>query len=61
MKQGAMSKKPGKPLATRIRECRLCAAQFAETKTAHEPRPVPWFDNAARLLIVGAGPGYARA
>jgi len=52
-----MSEKQGKPLAARIRECRLCAAQFAATRTAHEPRPVPWFDSAARLLIVGQAPG----
>ncbi len=52
-----MSGRPDEALAARIRDCRLCAEQFAATKTAHEPRPVPWFDSAAKLLIVGQAPG----
>lgn len=41
----------------RIRGCRLCAQDFAQTKTAHAPRPVPWFRSSARLLIAGQAPG----
>lgn len=50
---------PAPPLVARIGACRLCAADFARTATAHAPRPVAWFDPAAapRLLIVGQAPG----
>ena len=44
-------------LRAQIRACTLCAGQFAETKTAHAPRPVPWFQSSARLLIAGQAPG----
>lgn len=44
-------------LRTAISTCRLCAARFAATATAHAPRPVVWFDPAARLLIAGQAPG----
>jgi len=44
-------------LPDRIRACRLCAPDFARTKTAHAPRPVPWFRPSARLLIAGQAPG----
>jgi len=40
-----------------IRGCRLCAARFAATATAHVPRPVVWFRPGARLLIAGQAPG----
>ncbi|WP_299353806.1 uracil-DNA glycosylase family protein [uncultured Shimia sp.] len=40
-----------------IRACRLCADRFAQTATRHSPRPVPWFQPDARLLIVGQAPG----
>lgn len=40
-----------------IRACRLCASRFADTATAHEPRPVVWFRPAARILVVGQAPG----
>ena len=40
-----------------IRACRLCAADFARTATAHEPRPVVWFRPGARILIAGQAPG----
>ncbi|MGC8201771.1 uracil-DNA glycosylase family protein [Aliiroseovarius sp. PTFE2010] len=40
-----------------ISACRLCATRFAATATGHTPRPVPWFDSRARLLIVGQAPG----
>ncbi len=47
----------GMSLADDIRACRLCAARFAATATAHEPRPVVWFTPGARLLIAGQAPG----
>jgi uracil-DNA glycosylase len=40
-----------------IRACRLCAAPFADTATAHQPRPVVWFRPGARLLVAGQAPG----
>ena len=45
------------PLAEDIRACRLCAARFAATATAHQPRPVAWFRPEARLLIASQAPG----
>ena len=44
-------------LAVNISRCRLCADRFAETHTAHAPRPVVWFQPSARLLIAGQAPG----
>lgn len=44
-------------LGQEIRACRLCAGRFAETATAHEPRPVVWFRPGARILIAGQAPG----
>lgn len=44
-------------LVRRIRGCRLCAARFAATETAHDPRPVVWFRPSARILIAGQAPG----
>ena len=44
-------------LSQRITACRLCAARFAATATAHSPRPVVWFHPDARLLIAGQAPG----
>lgn len=40
-----------------IRACRICAARFAATATAHAPRPVVWFQPGARILIAGQAPG----
>jgi uracil-DNA glycosylase len=40
-----------------IRKCRLCAADFSRTATAHAPRPVVWFRPSARVLIAGQAPG----
>jgi uracil-DNA glycosylase len=40
-----------------IAQCRLCQDQFANTHTAHSPRPVVWFRSGARLLIAGQAPG----
>ena len=34
-----------------IAACRLCAAEFAATATAHAPRPVVWFRPGAGVLI----------
>ncbi|MEX0279738.1 MAG: uracil-DNA glycosylase family protein [Arenibacterium sp.] len=45
------------PLSKKIAECRLCAARFAATHSAHTPRPVAWFRPGARLLIAGQAPG----
>ncbi|MFV0333624.1 MAG: uracil-DNA glycosylase family protein [Tropicimonas sp.] len=44
-------------LSARIAACRICAAAFAATQTAHAPRPVIWFRPGARLLIAGQAPG----
>ena len=42
-----------------IANCRLCAARFAQTASAHEPRPVLWVspEASARILIAGQAPG----
>jgi uracil-DNA glycosylase len=40
-----------------IRACALCADRFAKTATAHQPRPVVWFQPGARILVVGQAPG----
>lgn len=45
------------PLRAEIEACRLCAARFAATATAHVPRPVVWFRSGARLLVAGQAPG----
>jgi uracil-DNA glycosylase len=44
-------------VAERLEACRLCAARFAATATAHAPRPVVWFRSGARLVISGQAPG----
>jgi len=44
-------------LASEIRACRLCTPRFADTATAHDPRPVVWFQPGARILIAGQAPG----
>jgi uracil-DNA glycosylase len=44
-------------LKARIANCTLCAADFADTATAHDPRPVVWFCEHARILIAGQAPG----
>lgn len=54
---------PDQDIRQDIRACRLCAARFAATASAHVPRPVVWFqpDSASaarpRLLIAGQAPG----
>lgn len=40
-----------------LRACTICADDFAQTKTAHSPRPVAWFKPTARILIAGQAPG----
>ncbi|WP_172299781.1 uracil-DNA glycosylase family protein [Pseudoruegeria sp. HB172150] len=44
-------------LRAEIQSCRLCAARFAATATAHQPRPVAWFRPGARILVAGQAPG----
>ncbi len=44
-------------LRDEIGSCRLCADRFAATETAHDPRPVVWFDDGPRILICGQAPG----
>ncbi|EEX09999.1 uracil-DNA glycosylase superfamily protein [Ruegeria lacuscaerulensis ITI-1157] len=44
-------------LIERIKSCRLCADRFEATPTAHEPRPIVWFQPGARVLIAGQAPG----
>lgn len=48
---------PSPELDRQIAACRLCAADFAATATAHSPRPVVWFRPGARVLIAGQAPG----
>ncbi|MEX5728813.1 uracil-DNA glycosylase [Rhodovulum iodosum] len=48
---------PRTGLSAEIAACRLCAARFAGTATAHAPRPVPWFAPGARVLVAGQAPG----
>jgi uracil-DNA glycosylase len=43
-------------LTAAIAACRLCAASFAATRTAHSPRPVPWLSDAP-ILVCGQAPG----
>ncbi len=40
-----------------LARCVLCAERFAATATAHQPRPVIWFDSGARILVAGQAPG----
>ena len=40
-----------------IQACRICADRFAQTATAHQPRPVAWFGEVPRILIAGQAPG----
>ncbi|UZD90105.1 uracil-DNA glycosylase family protein [Cognatishimia activa] len=44
-------------LQTEIAGCQLCADRFAKTHTAHQPRPVVWFQPNARILVAGQAPG----
>ncbi len=44
-------------LRDEIASCRLCADRFALTRTAHEPRPVTWFEANPRILVCGQAPG----
>lgn len=46
-----------KAFTTEASACRACAAEFAETQTRHEPRPVVWLSDKARVLIAGQAPG----
>ena len=44
-------------LVAEISKCRLCADRFAATASRHMPRPVPWFQPGAQILICGQAPG----
>ncbi|MFT4714974.1 MAG: uracil-DNA glycosylase [Paracoccaceae bacterium] len=44
-------------LKPRITACKLCADRFAATHSAHQPRPVFWVGDKARILIAGQAPG----
>ena len=44
-------------LKARLAGCRICAERFAATATAHEPRPVVWFDQGATVLVASQAPG----
>ncbi len=44
-------------LKSELAACRLCADRFAATETQHQPRPIVWFDQGARILIAGQAPG----
>lgn len=40
-----------------IAGCKICADRFAQTHSAHGPRPVVWVRPSARILIAGQAPG----
>ncbi len=40
-----------------IARCRLCGKRFAASKSAHEPRPVIWFEKGAPIRLIGQAPG----
>jgi uracil-DNA glycosylase len=44
-------------LGAEVAACRLCAARFAATATAHAPRPVVRLSATARVLVAGQAPG----
>lgn len=48
---------PEPDLAAELRACRLCADRFAATVTQHQPRPVVWFAEGARVLVASQAPG----
>lgn len=52
-----MAEAGAEALKAEIRGCRICAARFSATATAHAPRPVVWFRRSARILIAGQAPG----
>jgi len=44
-------------ISLEVSRCTLCAERFAESETAHVPRPVLRADPGARVLIAGQAPG----
>jgi uracil-DNA glycosylase len=44
-------------LCADLKQCQVCAERFAQTQTAHHPRPVLWFHPNAKVLIAGQAPG----
>lgn len=44
-------------LQSELSACELCRERFAATATAHQPRPVVWFQSSAKILVAGQAPG----
>jgi uracil-DNA glycosylase len=44
-------------LKAEIGQFTICAARFADTTTAHSPRPIVWFNKNPPILIAGQAPG----
>ena len=44
-------------LMTDLQSCTICVDRFAKTHSVHTPRPITWFNPAARILIAGQAPG----
>ena len=44
-------------LKAELAVCDICKDRFAATATAHQPRPVIWFNADTRILIAGQAPG----
>jgi uracil-DNA glycosylase len=40
-----------------LSNCSICRDRFANSATAHAPRPVLWFERSAKILIAGQAPG----
>ena len=38
-------------------KCDICKDRFANSATAHSPRPILWFEPSAKILIAGQAPG----
>ncbi len=45
------------PLRDALSACTICTERFSKTATGHEPRPIVWFGDTARILIAGQAPG----
>ena len=43
-------------LKAEIGQCTICAARFADTTTAHSPRPIVWLNKNPPILIAGQAP-----
>ncbi|MCO4841680.1 MAG: uracil-DNA glycosylase family protein [Yoonia sp.] len=40
-----------------IAACKICVDRFSSTATAHQPRPIVWFEKSPRIVIAGQAPG----